>query len=52
LQPQLFGGNWIVDPAYLPVWVAAGTHLVFGVAMALLYPLAQFTRYRPAPEKS
>jgi hypothetical protein len=48
LQPLLFGGNWIVDAAYLPPWVAAGTHLVFGWTMALLYPLGQFVPNRSA----
>ena len=51
LQPVLFGGNWIVDSRYLPWWVAAGTHLVFGWAMALLYPLGQFVPYQPLAEK-
>ncbi|MCA8996590.1 MAG: hypothetical protein KDA80_06390 [Planctomycetaceae bacterium] len=46
LQPMLFGGNWITDPAVLPTWVAAGTHLIFGWTMALLYPWGQFTPYR------
>jgi hypothetical protein len=46
LQPLLFHGNWIVNPAYLPWWVAATTHLVFGWTIALLYPLGQFTPYR------
>lgn len=52
LQPLLFGGAWIVDPQRLPPWVAAGTHVVFGLAMALLYPLAQFVRARTSEEKS
>lgn len=52
LQPLLFGGNWIVDPEYLPPWVAAATHVVFGLAMALLYPLAQFVRTRQSVENS
>lgn len=52
LQPLLFDGNWIVDSHYLPLWVAAGTHLVFGWAMAVLYPLGQFVPYRSAAEKS
>jgi hypothetical protein len=46
LQPALFGGNWITDPAVLPPWVAAGTHLVFGWTLALLYPLGKFVPYR------
>lgn len=46
-QPMLLEGNWITDNAILPWWVAAGTHIVFGVTMALLYPLGQFTPYQP-----
>ena len=41
LQPLLFGGRWIVDPARLPWWVAAATHLVFGWTIAILYPIAR-----------
>lgn len=52
LQPLLFGGNWIVDPRYLPPWVAAGTHLVFGWTMALLTPLGRFVPFQPPAEKS
>jgi hypothetical protein len=37
LQPLLFGGRWIIE--LVPWWVAAGTHLVFGWTMALVYPL-------------
>ncbi|MEW4486441.1 hypothetical protein AB1L42_00085 [Thalassoglobus sp. JC818] len=47
LQPLLFGGNWITDPSVMPAWVAAGTHLVFGWTLALLYPWGQFTPYHP-----
>jgi hypothetical protein len=49
LQPLLIGGdpgNWITNPKYLPWWVAAATHLVFGWSIALLYPLGEFTPYR------
>lgn len=52
LQPLLFGGDWIVDPARLPPWVAAATHVVFGLTMAVLYPLAQFVSPRSSAEKS
>ena len=51
LQPMLIGGdpgNWITNPAYLPWWVAASTHLVFGWTIAVLYPLGEFTPYRKA----
>jgi hypothetical protein len=43
LQPLLFGGHWIVDSRLLPWWVAAATHVVFGVTIALLYPMIQGT---------
>lgn len=46
LQPLLFGGNWIVDPSHLPVWVAVLTHLVFGWTMAVVYPLGKFEPYQ------
>lgn len=46
VQPMLFGGNWITNPAILPVWVAAVTHLVFGLTMAIAYPLGRFQAYR------
>ena len=49
LQPLLIGGdpgNWITNPKYLPWWVAAATHLVFGWTIALLYPWGEYTPYR------
>ena len=52
LQPLLFDGHWIVDSSLLPPWVAAGTHVVFGLAMALLYPLAQFTQSQQIAENA
>ncbi len=50
LQPTLFGGNWIVDPQYLPPWVAAVTHLVFAWTMALIYPWGVYVPYRRQTE--
>jgi hypothetical protein len=49
LQPLLVEGdpgNWITNTAYLPWWVAAATHLVFGWTIALLYPLGEYRPYR------
>jgi hypothetical protein len=49
LQPLVVGGepgNWITNPQYLPWWVAAATHLVFGWTIAVLYPLGVYTPYR------
>ena len=51
LQPMLFGGDWIVNQEYLPWWVAAATHLVFGWTMALLYPLGQYVHYQRPTEQ-
>ena len=48
IQQLLFGGNWILTQ--IPWWVAALTHLVFGWAMALLYPLGRFEPYRVQTE--
>jgi hypothetical protein len=53
LQPLVIGGepgNWITNPAYLPWWVAAATHLVFGWVIALLYPFGLYTPYRRPTE--
>jgi hypothetical protein len=44
LQPLLFGGDWIVR--LVPWWVAAATHLVFGLTIVLLYRLGEYTPYR------
>jgi hypothetical protein len=47
LQPALIDmsrENLIVER--VPPWVAALTHLVFGWAMAVLYPLGTYTPYR------
>jgi hypothetical protein len=52
LQPLLFGGNWIVDSRYLPWWVAAGTHLVFGWTMALIAPWGRLEPGAPATVNS
>ena len=51
LQPLLVEGdpgNWITsfNPVFLPWWVAAATHLVFGWTIALLYPLGEYRPYR------
>jgi len=51
LQPMLVGGdpgNWITNSNYLPWWVAAATHLIFGWTIAVLYPLGEYKPYRRA----
>jgi hypothetical protein len=53
LQPLLIGGdpgNWITNPAYLPWWVAAATHLVFGWTIAVLYPWGVYRPYKRPTE--
>jgi len=52
LQPLLCGGNWIVNPTYHPIWVAAGTHPVFGWTMGLLSPLGEFQPISKTMENS
>lgn len=52
LQPALFQGSWILDSSLLPWWVAAGTHVVYGVTMGLLYPFGQFLPLAQANSKS
>lgn len=46
LQPLVCGGSWITDNEYLPWWVGAVTHVVFGLTMVLVYPLGQYMPYR------
>jgi hypothetical protein len=53
LQPLLVGGdpgNWITNPKFLPWWVAAATHLIFGWTIALLYSWGAYTPYRRMKE--
>ena len=47
LQPLLFRGNWITDPALLPPWIGAATHLVFAWVVAALYPWGAIGRHDP-----
>jgi hypothetical protein len=46
LQPQLVGKAFVLE--LMPVWVAALTHLIYGVTLGLLQPLGRFVPYRPA----
>lgn len=52
LQPMVCGGAWITDNEYLPWWVAAGTHVVFGISMVLVYPLGLFVPYQRPTEQT
>jgi hypothetical protein len=47
LQPRLWGQAYVLQ--LMPVWVAALTHLVYGLTLAVLQPLGRFVPYRPAP---
>lgn len=44
LQPVLLGDNWIVR--LVPVWVGAGTHLVFAWTMVLVADWGRFIPFR------
>jgi len=44
LQPELFGGRWIVEQ--IPWWVGALTHVVFAWTILLLQPLGVFIPYQ------
>jgi len=52
LQPLLFEKAYITSGEYLPPWVAAATHAVFGITIAAMYPLGEFNQYiRPMEKK-
>lgn len=51
LQPLLFEEAFITSGEYLPPWVAAATHAVFGVTIAAMYPLGEFNQYTRPMEK-
>ncbi len=46
LQPRLVGEPFVLD--LMPTWVAALTHLIYGLTLGLLQPLGRFVPYRPA----
>jgi hypothetical protein len=46
LQPRLFGEAYVL--ALMPAWVAALTHVAYGVTLGALQPLGRFVPYRPA----
>jgi hypothetical protein len=46
LQPRLVGQAYVLD--LMPVWVAALTHVIYGVTLGLLQPLGRFVPYRAA----
>lgn len=46
LQPRLFGEAYVLQ--LMPAWVAALTHVVYGVTLGALQRLGRFEPYRPA----
>ena len=44
LQPLLWGQSYILE--LMPAWVAAGTHMVYGITLGVLQPLGRFVPYR------
>jgi len=46
LQPLLVGEPYILE--LMPFWVAAATHVVYGLTLGLLQPIGRFVPYRPA----
>jgi hypothetical protein len=48
LQPLLVGEAYVLD--LMPIWVAALTHVIYGLTLGVLQPLARFVPYRPALE--
>jgi hypothetical protein len=46
LQPRLVGEPYVLE--LMPVWIAALTHVIYGVTLGVLQPLGRFVPYRPA----
>ena len=46
LQPRLFGDALVLK--LMPAWIAATTHLIYGLTLGVLQPLGRFIPYRPA----
>jgi len=46
LQPRLVGQAYVLQ--LMPWWIAAFTHLLYGLTIGALQPLARFVPYRPA----
>ena len=46
LQPRLFGEAYVLQ--LMPAWVAALTHVAYGLTLGGLQPLGRFVPYRPA----
>ncbi len=46
LQPRLVGEPYVLE--LMPAWVAALTHVIYGVTLGVCQPLGRFVPYRPA----
>ncbi len=46
LQPRAVGEAYVLQ--LMPAWIAALTHIVYGLTLGLLQPLGRFVPYRPA----
>jgi hypothetical protein len=46
LQPRLVGEAFVLE--LMPAWIAALTHVIYGLTLGLLQPLGRFVPYRPA----
>jgi hypothetical protein len=45
LQPRLVGEPYVLE--LMPAWIAALTHVIYGVTLGVLQPLGRFVPYRP-----
>lgn len=45
LQPRLVGEPLVLE--LMPPWIAAATHLIYGLTLGVLQPLGRFVPYRP-----
>jgi hypothetical protein len=50
LQPRLVGEAYVLQ--LMPAWIAALTHVIYGLTLGLLQPLGRFVPYRPATAQS
>lgn len=46
LQPMLVGKAYMLE--LMPIWVAALTHVIYGLTLGVLQPIGHFVPYRPS----
>jgi len=44
LQPRLVGAPYVLQ--LMPIWIAAATHLIYGLTLGVLQPLGRFVPYQ------